>query len=398
MGRFLQVQLLPPLLIWLLWLHLSGATWFGALCWLVLFIFLSAAHIGQAWSNTCGQLLQKSKETGTAAFTQSVGSAHVQIMDMASGIKTTSNPSTPATFSNDIATGCYLLLHRPIEDAVREGGDPHAEYFRDKKRNWEIRFQCCFHKPVKASSLKLGSAPYVRKEVGAAQLMAHRWLLNVAGPSLKGLYNSPGDDPRGRAPHDVEQPVTSIPICEVDQYHVTLPGEVCPNLLDQNFPQLGWLKSKDPVGHRKRIDECTFNVGETHTFAFWGPSRFFNLIRWQIEGVPMFDGCSVNMVNGPPPLYLTVYCLKPSVKQEKRHLESRIDVVWRVAGWSSQNPPTPEHQRRLQELVGGTTKVDIECCHSTPSTSGWFSRWAGKFVCCKFQLPKVLYGCLVHST
>jgi len=302
-------------------------------------------------------------------------------MDMFSGQKTVSNPLAATPFHSEIASGCYLLLHRPAGKGAGEGGNPHAGYFQGKKRLWEVRFQCRFHRPVKASSLRFASSPFVRRHVGLTQLAVHRWLIKVAGPSLRGLYNSPGDDPSTRAPDDAEHPVTSIPVCEIDQHIEHRAGEAPPDLLDPNFPRLGRLKTQGTANHRRAISELTFNAGETHTFAFWGPSRFVNLLEWQFESVPMFEGRSLSMVNGPPPLYLALYQLSPGIGQETRHLNSRMCAIWRVAGWSSQCPPTLEVQAALQQSVGARNKPDARKRRAKSSALGCYSWWARRLLC-----------------
>lgn len=190
--------------------------------------------------------------------------------------------------------------------------------------------------------------------------------LKMAGPMLGGFYNSPGDDPTAGIEGELERPVTSVPICEADQHIMTLPGEAPPGLFDNGFPELGQKKSIDGKAFRTAMSEMIFEAGETHTFAYWGPSQAVDLIKWQLVGLPMLRGTSLDILNGPPPVLVTAYVLKPGHEQETRHLESRKDVLWQVAGWSSNYRPTPE---RLQELeVSARGKADKSCAQLSPST------------------------------
>merc|ERR1719414_2912626 len=104
------------------------------------------------------------------------------------------------------------------------------------------------------------------------QVAAIRWLTSLLGRNIGGMYNSPGDDPEGRAPSDVEKPVTSVSVVEVDQYVAPSSGSP-PDLLDEAFPSFGTFKVQDPGKLRRHLHETVFEPGETHTFAFWAPSR-----------------------------------------------------------------------------------------------------------------------------
>jgi hypothetical protein len=281
---------------------------------------------------------------------------HVVIADLNGGGLTTSNSSAPQAFDSEVASGCYCFLHRPLDEDEEDGGS-HARYFSGKRRLWEIRFQCTFKQTIKASSLRIGSAPYERLPLGARQVAVQRMALKMAGPMLGGFYNSPGDDPEAINSEEVEleRPITSIPIQEVDQHVVTLPGEMPPNLFDLKFASFGKLKSADSWAYRKQLAGKTFKAGETHTFAYWGPSKAADLIKWQIAFCPLLRGTSLDALNGPPPLELAVYVLKPAYgnnEHETRHLESRKDILWSVAGWSSNYAPTPERLEQIYARAG----------------------------------------------
>lgn len=269
---------------------------------------------------------------------------HVQILDMLTGSQTTSNPTEPTQVSTDFADASFLLLHKPEQD-----GHQAADYFHGKKRLWEMRLQFTFKVPLAASQIRMSCAPYERQKVGSAQVIMHRTLIGLVCKALSGLYNTPGDDPTGREDGDVERPETSVPFLEVDQYIEPSAGKH-PSLMDPAFPTFGALKVTSPAKFRADLASRTFLPGETHTFAVWGPSFAVSLARWEFRTLPFFHGRSLDLGNGPPPICMTIYHLLPARGDDARHLEWRKQVFMRVAGWSSENPPTPERLLRLRPI------------------------------------------------
>lgn len=78
---------------------------------------------------------------------------HVEMIDMMSGARLTTNPTAPQAFDNPLASGRFAFLHRPLDESLAEAAsDAKARYFSGKKRLWEIRFQCTFKQAVKASA------------------------------------------------------------------------------------------------------------------------------------------------------------------------------------------------------------------------------------------------------
>jgi hypothetical protein len=266
----------------------------------------------------------------------------IRVQDLVSGSSHTSS-GIPLSFDTEAGSGKILLLHRPLQDVP---GCPISEYFHGKKRHWEIRFQCTFKKPVQASQLRIAGAPFERLNLGAVEVGVQRLVLKIAGPSLGTFYNTPGDDP-DTCDGEVENPATSVTVCESDQYISSEEG--CPSLCDHDkFSKLGMHKVKGASQYRKAVAALTFQAGETHTFAFWGPARFFHLVHWKMMGVPLLRDLSLDVLNGPPPLVLSFYVLKPGPPGEQRHLESRKDLLCRFAGWSSLFPPPPEVLRKMR--------------------------------------------------
>jgi len=167
--------------------------------------------------------------------------AWVEVLDMMTGRMFTSNPKLQVPFDSDVASGHYVLLHRPFAEGP-QGDDPHVNYFNGKRRLWELRFSCTFKKAVKMEDLMLSTTPYERLPTTAAQVATQRLIVRFLRKGLN-LYNSPGDDPSGVTEGEFEKPLTSIALIEADQYIPSPGGEAPPHLLDASFPTLGKLKS-----------------------------------------------------------------------------------------------------------------------------------------------------------
>mmetsp|Transcript_85609 Transcript_85609/g.237272 ORF Transcript_85609/g.237272 Transcript_85609/m.237272 type:complete len:423 (+) Transcript_85609:56-1324(+) len=418
----MQVQLGMPLLVaalWLLWPfvrwtwpvllesdHLAGCLLLIVFVWSASILLTKPLPVSLATERSASDTAAKDESPSSRKGPQRegpvsahdakaedvalpAGPPHIQIIDMSTGAMTRSNPSAPCYWENERARGCFLCLARNTLATDADCGDAD-EYFRGKKRLWEVRLQISFKNNEHLSEMRFACAPFERPPIGAAQVAVHRALIRMVGSSLHGLYNSPGDDPRGRPADDVEPPLTSVPMCEVDQYIAPQSGEDPPHLLDPNFPKLGILKTRDPASHRKALRRVAFQAGDVHTFAFWGPSRAFDLMRWQVGHVPLFRGVNLDLLNGPPPIFMTLYVLREGSGREKRHLKSRMTTIWRVAGWSYLHPPTPERLERLQERVTGGAGAGDQCRHSARPAANT-PRCGASFVPCGAGIAKFIH-------
>lgn len=293
---------------------------------------------------------------------------HYHLHDMLCGQQGRTNSGVTTPFDTDVASGDYTFFHRELEDDHNsDPSSPHAHYFLDKRRNWELRFRCTFKKSINARDMRISVSPFERLPVGAIQVGLQRMVLKIAGPTLGSFYNSLGDDPV-TCDGEAEHPGTSIAISETDQYIPHTFSAELPSLVDhKRFTRCGRLKVKDAAAYRKAMDALTFEAGETHTFGVWGPSRFFHLIKWCTVGLPFCHNLSLDALNGPPPLIFTVYVLNPDELKngDMRHLESRMDLLIRVACWSSLFPPSPAWRRRLEQgSANSVTTSDADAVSS----------------------------------
>jgi hypothetical protein len=211
----------------------------------------------------------------------------------------------------------------------------------------------------------------------------------MAGPTLGDVYQTPGDDPRGRDEDDIEPPMTSIGLTEADQY-IWKAGQDPPDLLDLNFPSFGLIKAREPQ-FRGQLARTVFQAGTTHTFAWWGPSRAFDVIGWQFDYIPMFKGVSLDTVNGPPPLFAALYRLLPGDGRETRHLPSRTELVFKFAVWPSTYPPSTDRMELLEDLARGVcTEGELRSLTHRNSFNGKAARQ--KVACCGCGLRQLVWG------
>merc|ERR1711990_484672 len=85
----------------------------------------------------------------------------------------------------------------------------------------------------------------------------------------------------------------------------------------------------------------SFELGPTYTFAFWGNSRFLDVINWKVVGIPLVTPVDFNQFAGSPPVHLVLYSLEPRSdgQADDRHVQSRKKFFFRGAVWSSLRRP-----------------------------------------------------------
>jgi len=266
-----------------------------------------------------------------------------------------SNPQEPFRFENDLAYGEYLFFHPPTEGAEPSrplsGGLNYEEYFRGKTRIWELRVQFHFKQaPDPDLDLFFGteSEEYVPLAAAAKQVLS--LAVATVRTAVGGLYHTPGDDPK-QVSGEVEKPCFMLPLWAFDQFIETPEGEKPPTLSDVNFPSLGSRRYGRTSQYVQEISELKRSIrnGPTYTFAFWGSSRFGDVINWRLLGIPMVGPIDLDRFVGKPPLYCVLYSLAPDDQGEKRHLASRKRYFFRAAIWSSLHRP----QRKLLEALTG---------------------------------------------
>merc|ERR550539_1958253 len=142
---------------------------------------------------------------------------------------------------------------------------------------------------------------------------------------MGGLYQSPGDDPK-KVRGERERPCCVLPMWAFDQFIETPEGQEPPSLSDPGFPDLGQKRYRRMAEYAKEIDalQKRIRVGPTYTLAFWGNSRFLDVMNWMIIGVPLATPLDFNRFAGKPPVYVAFYALSSSTGDrgaEQRHIQ-----------------------------------------------------------------------------
>lgn len=284
---------------------------------------------------------------------------HVEIaLDPPCGLHL-SNPKEAYKFENDFCTGTYLFFHPPAMDGSSEGpnGMDYNEYFIGKSRLWEIRLQLRFKKaPTPDMDLFFG----VELDEYVPLSMASRQSQNLVTAALRqavgGVYQSPGDNP-AKVDGEREPPVCVLPLWAFDQFIITPEGGKPPNLADPEFSNLGTKRYKRVAEYKKEMESLQrdLTVGTTYTLAFWGVSRFLDVINWMVIGIPVATPIDFNKFAGRPPVGVVLYGMKQGEGQQsndKRHLRSKKSYYWRASIWSSGKRPERSRVEALTGLIG----------------------------------------------
>jgi len=282
---------------------------------------------------------------------------HVEIvLDPPSGLHH-SNPKEPYAFENDNCQGKYLYFHPPTGEATAlgPGGMSYGEYFAHKSRLWEIRIQFRFKRPPDPDAdmfFGIELEEYVPLSMATKQ--AQKMVLAAVNQAVGGLYQSLGDDPRATQ-GEREKPCCVLPLLAFDQFVETPEGQQPPSLSDPQFPTLGSRRYKRVAEYAEEIKALQqgFRVGPCYTLAFWGTSRFLDVLSWMLIGIPVATPMDLNRFAGKPPVYAVLYSLTPGPEGEKRHVQSRKRNFFRAALWSSTRRPD---RAIFERLVGADSK------------------------------------------
>jgi len=89
------------------------------------------------------------------------------------------------------------------------------------------------------------------------------------------------------------------------------------------------------------------STDKVYTFAFWGASRFVDVINWQFRGLIPGLQCDFSKLTGDPPVYTVMYEFREEEhrseqapgSEDRRHIASRKNYFFKVALWSANKPP-----------------------------------------------------------
>lgn len=287
-----------------------------------------------------------------------------------------SNAPDVTRFENENCTGEMLIIHRPTwnKELDRSGDYAYGEHMRGRKRLWEVRVHFHFKRKIENPRFGIELEKYKPLNAAARRMMelTVSALRQVVG---KDLYHSIGDDP-AMVEGEAEKPVFAMPLWAWDQYIFTPEGEQPPSLMDPGFANFGLRRTDDLGEFIKEVSALEMGPGPTYTFAFWGISRFLDVINWQVTGVIPFKVIPFDTFCGGPPIYCVMYSLKDE-PGESRHLQSRKSYCWNVPLWSSTHPPNDE---LLRKLVPDSDHNDIVAAQPPP-----LSGWQRFLACCASQ-------------
>jgi len=264
-----------------------------------------------------------------------------------------SNASDSFPFDNENCSGSFVPLHRPTYDSSldKSGKFPYGDHFRGKKRIWELRYQLKFKKRPTESKLFFGVECETYVPLNAATKRVMDFTVSsfrqLCGESL---YHSVGDDPN-EVQGETERPTCMLPLWALDQFIVTPEGEEPPSLTEPGLEELGEKRVGRVREYQHLMDELDLRPGPTYTFCFWGISRWFDVIAWEAQNIPLVTPLDINQYCGRPPLYLVFYTLNDGYAGEKRHLQSRKNYYFRCGFWSSEQRP---RQSVVLEFLGSS--------------------------------------------
>eukprot|EP00439_Symbiodinium_sp_Y106_P079414 s12_g18.t1 len=156
---------------------------------------------------------------------------------------------------------------------------------------------------------------------------------------------------------EVERPTVVLPLWAFDQFIITPAGEEPPELTSPDFPEYGSRRKGRIAEYIREMDALVANLGPgpTYTLAFWGNSRFLDVMTWKLRGVPVVTPYDFEPLIGQPPVYAVIYALSAPTelgrdgKPESRHLPSRKKYLFRAAIWNSERRI---HQQLFERLTG----------------------------------------------
>jgi len=271
-----------------------------------------------------------------------------------------SNFSKAEPFDNEHCSGKWFALHRPEDPS-----GPYADYFRNRRRLWEVRVQLQFKRmPDRPPVFGIELEEYVRLSPWSRQVQS--WVVKLLQRVVgNDLYHTNGDDPKTtRGP--VESPAFIMPLWAFDQVIVSEPGEE-PDIT-QSLDGMGVLRNAGRSAFMQRMAELKFEPGKLYTLNFWCISRFLDTVHWEMVGVAPGTKIGFNTFCTRPPVRVCIYELldDPAMPREVRHLRSRKRYYWQVAFWSSANRPS---RQRLEELLSDAPEERPEVPPAPASTS-----------------------------
>jgi len=213
------------------------------------------------------------------------------------------NSSQPTEIESEIFEGRAMVLH------AGDLASPHEQYFANKTRRWEIRFQGRF-KVLPKGKIFVGAVPE-DDFMGEQPSRSLRITARVAEAVLRSLvpdaYFTLGDRGASSRSADAELPHAVAGLRGFDQIIVTPVGTTPPRL-EENLASYGGLRAQMHQADWLEHADAPLRTDVTYTFGMWGVSRHVNLVEWQYEMAGGLGGLTSAMVPEYPQ-HIVAYAL-----------------------------------------------------------------------------------------
>jgi hypothetical protein len=235
----------------------------------------------------------------------------------------------PIPIESDLFSGHILFMFRTSdadkkEAPIQTGGTARcneiSDYFRTKKRRFEMQLQFKFKK-APDSQLYLSCDLEEPIKLGLVQRAFMKATMNFCkkkNPSLS--YCLSGQDKvseEDRKAGRYESPHMAFPVeSTLDRLVITKPGEQPPRLGDEvhEDPEL--------IVERKKGSGIDYNTHDTYTWCIW--SAYIDFLSWKCVNLPAIRPFSIANVNGAQPVSLRFYTLNSSAGG---HLKCEMNIA-----------------------------------------------------------------------
>jgi hypothetical protein len=208
------------------------------------------------------------------------------------------NSGIPLEFENEFFKGRIVILHRVPEDY--KGPYRYREFFAQRKRRWELRWQGVFKKPI--SSPIVFGAEILSSRIPKRNF-ASRALLSLLLKFSGSLARNRGADLYTNIVDDVSAGDCSVryfhfPVHSSDLILSTQAGEVPPDISEAAQLQSTPIHADSKSVFKNCVD---IDISCVYTFVFY--SMYADFVSWDVCNVPLgINGMSLNRLVGNQPI------------------------------------------------------------------------------------------------
>ncbi len=236
----------------------------------------------------------------------------------------------PIEVDNELITGQLLIMVRTCDADAKEepevtGGsvsnDVISNYFRKKKRRFEIQYQIKFKK-IPDSQIYLSieyDEPVSLNFLSRTSVGAAMKFVKMKNPtfsySLSGKETTTDED---KEKGNYENPHFAFPIeTSLDRIVITKEGDLA--------PILGGTIEEDPEARKEWKDNrINYNTNDTYTLCLY--SAYIDFPSWKAVNLPAVPQFSLARVNDAQPISVKLYSLK-SNNDKGKHLQKDLETI-----------------------------------------------------------------------